>query len=240
MRKIIISIFIILIIWIIISCVFKPKEYLFPSAISVGKAFCENYEMFLENILYTLIEVLIGFLIANILGLILAILAIYYHRIEQILTVLSITLKTIPIIAIAPLLVLWFGHGMGSKIMSVVITCFIPIFINVLTSAKGVKYQYNNIIKLYNLKKYQELFYFIIPGVAPSLISAFKISSSLAIVGALVSEFISANKGLGYLIISNYYSMNIANVFVCIILSSLMGIIIYYTCDMLEKKYLTY
>ena len=58
----------------------------------------------------------------------------------------------------------------------------------------------------------------------------------MAIVGALVSEFISANKGLGYLIISNYNSMNIAGVFVCIVISSIIGITIYYTCDTLEKK----
>ena len=65
--------------------------------------------------------------------------------------------------------------------------------------------------------------------------SSLKISSSLAIVGALVSELISANKGIGYLIMSNYYSMNIAGVFVCIILSSLIGIGIYSIFDKLEK-----
>lgn len=69
----------------------------------------------------------------------------------------------------------------------------------------------------------------------PYLMSALKISSSLAIVGALVSELISANKGLGYLIISNYYSMNIAAVFACIIISSIIGIVIYYIFDIMEK-----
>ena len=70
----------------------------------------------------------------------------------------------------------------------------------------------------------------------PYLMSALKISSSLAIVGALVSELISANKGLGYLIISNYYSMNIAAVFACIIISSIIGIVIYYIFDIMEKN----
>lgn len=236
MRKIIIPLIIILLIWIIISFIFKPPEYIFPNPISVVKCFIGNYGVFLENTAFTLLEVLLGFIIANGLGLVLAMIVIHYKSLEQILTISAIILKTIPIIAIAPLLILWFGHGIWSKVAAVAITCFIPIIINVLSGAKEVIHKYNNIICLYNLNKIQKTKYFILPGILPYLISAFKISSSLAIVGALVSEFISANKGLGYLIISNYYSMNIAGVFVCIFLSSIMGIIIYYICDLLEKK----
>lgn len=236
MRKIIESILIICIGWIIISYVFNPPSYLFPNIYSVGKCFQENYKVFVENALYTIIEVIIGFIIANLLGLILAIIVIHYRQLEQTVTIMAIILKTIPIIAIAPLLVLWFGHGIWSKVSAVAITCFIPILVNVLSGAKEILAKYRDVIYLYNLTKIQKTRYFIIPGIIPYLISAFKISSSLAIVGALVSEFISANKGLGYLIISNYYSMNIAGVFVCIILSSIIGISIYFLCSKIEKR----
>ena len=236
MRKIMNSIVIILLIWIIITYVFKPAEYLFPKPYSVLSEFKEHYQVFLQNTFYTLLEIIIGFLIANIIGLTLAIIAINYNSLEQILTIFAIILKTIPIIAIAPLLVLWFGHGIGSKIAAVVITCFIPILINVLSGAKALDEQFISLFNLYSINKYQKIRYFIIPGIVPHLISAFKISSSLAIVGALVSEFITANKGLGYLIISNYYSMNIAGVFVCIILSSFIGIGIYTICEKIEKE----
>lgn len=163
--------------------------------------------------------------------------AIYYSKLEQILTLIALILKTIPIIAIAPLLVLWFGHGIWSKIAAVTLSCFIPIFINIMSGSKNVVKKYDELISLYNLNNKQKIFYFILPGVIPYLLSAFKISSSLAIVGALVSEFISANRGLGYLIISNYYSMNIAGVFVCIIISSIIGIFIYNICECMEKKF---
>ena len=236
MRKILISLFVILLLWIIISYGFQPPEYIFPSPLSVAKNFIENIQMFLLNAGYTLLEVIIGFIIANTMGLIIAIIIVHYKNLEQIIMTLAIVLKTIPIIAIAPLLILWFGHGIGSKIAAVTLTCFTPIIINVLSGAKEVIYKYNNIIYLYNLNKIEQTKYFILPGIIPYLISAFKISSSLAIVGALVSEFISANKGLGYLIISNYYSMNIAGVFTCIFLSSIIGIILYYICGILEKN----
>lgn len=239
MRKITSSVLIIFIVWMIISYVFHPAEYLFPSPTSVIKTFKSNYEVFLANTAYTILEVLIGFIIANILGMFLAMIAIHYERLEKTLMISAIILKTIPIIAIAPLLILWFGNGIWSKVAAVTITCFIPILINVLSGAKSIVYKYKDIIYLYNLTKFQKTRYFILPGILPYLMSSFKISSSLAIVGALVSEFISANKGLGYLIISNYYSMNIAGVFVCIILSSIMGIAIYYICDEIETKMIT-
>lgn len=237
MRKLIISIIILIVGWIIITSIFKPAEYLFPSFFSVIDEFNNNKEVFLSNTLNTIIEVVVGFLIANIIGLILAIMAMYYPKLEQILTLIALILKTIPIIAIAPLLVLWFGHGIWSKIAAVTLSCFIPVFINIMSGAKNIVKKYNELISLYNLNNSQIIFYFILPGVIPYLLSAFKISSSLAIVGALVSEFISANKGLGYLIISNYYSMNIAGVFVCIIISSIIGIFIYNICGYMEKKF---
>lgn len=237
MRKLIISIIILIVAWIIITLLFKPAEYLFPSFFSVINTFNNNKEVFLSNTLNTVTEVITGFLIANIIGLVLAIMAIYYPKLEQILTFIALILKTIPIIAIAPLLVLWFGHGIGSKIAAVTLSCFIPIFINIMSGSKNVVKKYKELISLYNINNSQKLLYFILPGVIPYLLSAFKISSSLAIVGALVSEFISANKGLGYLIISNYYSMNIAGVFVCIIISSIIGIIIYNIFDYAEKKF---
>lgn len=236
MRKIICSILVIIFLWYVVCSFLKPPDYLFPNIDKVVKNFLESYDVYLSNTIYTLCEVIVGFVIANLLGLIIAIIVVYYPALEGVVTTLAMILKTIPIIAIAPLLVLWFGHDIGSKIAAVTITCFIPVLINVISDAKIKRGEYQNLINLYNITKLQELRHIILPGILPCLISSLKISSTLAIVGALVSEFVSANKGLGYLIISNYHSMNISGVFVCIVLSSIMGLSIYSICDYFEKK----
>lgn len=236
MRKTINSILIIVLLWYMVCGIFNPPDYLFPDLEKVFGNFIKLYDIYLTNALYTLLEIIIGFIIANLLGLIIAIIVVYYPVLENTITTLAMILKTIPIIAIAPLLVLWFGHGIGSKIAAVSITCFIPVLINVITDAKIKRKDYKNLSNLYGISKLQEVKYILLPSILPSLISSFKISSTLAIVGALVSEFISANKGLGYLIISNYNSMNIAGVFVCIILSSTIGLAIYNICGYFEKK----
>lgn len=236
MKKNIIGLLIIMIVWLLITFIFNPPSYLFPSLISTIKTFFANYQLYIYHTFITLIEIIFGFIVALFLGLSLSLISLYYKKTETIFTFISIILKTIPIIAIAPLLVLWFGSGVGSKIAAVAITSFIPIFVNILTGSKITLNKYKNIIKIYSLNKRQINKIILLHGVSEHIISSLKIASSLAVVGALVSEFISANKGLGYLIISNYYSMNIAGVFVCIVISGLLGILIYSGCDFFEKS----
>ena len=237
MKKSIIGILVIMIIWLLITFIFNPPSYLFPSLINTIKVFISNYQLYIHHTLVTVSEIILGFMVAMLIGLLLSLISLYYQKTETIFTFMSIILKTIPIIAIAPLLVLWFGSGIGSKVAAVAITSFIPIFINTLTGSKTMLTRYKNIIGIYSLNKQQISKIILLHGVSEYIISSLKISSSLAVVGALVSEFISANEGLGYLIISNYYSMNIAGVFVCIMISGLLGILIYSSCTFLEKRF---
>jgi NitT/TauT family transport system permease protein len=234
--KIFLTAAILISIWTFVSYVLRPTQYLFPTPDSVFFIITTQLDKYFEHSMYTFSEVIIGFIIANAIGLMVAVAAIFFPKSEKSLTSLAVTMKTIPIIAIAPLLILWFGPDIWSKVAAVVATCFMPILVNVLGGAKTIDRKMKDLISLYAPNKIQELRFFILPGLVPHILSAFKISSSLAIVGALVSEFISANKGLGYLIISNYYSMNIAGVFACIIIASVFGILLYYIFDFIEKK----
>lgn len=237
MKKSIIGILIIMAIWFLITFIFNPPSYLFPSLVNTIKELLSNYQLFIHHTLITLSEIILGFIVALIIGLILSLVSLYYRKTETVFTFISVILKTIPIIAMAPLLVLWFGSGLGSKVAAVAITSFIPVFVNTLSGSKIILDRYKNIIGIYSLNKTQINKIILLRGISEYIISSLKISSSLAVVGALVSEFISANEGLGYLIISNYYSMNIAGVFVCIMISGFLGIVIYSLCNMLEKHF---
>ena len=237
MKKNLIGLLTIIILWLLITFIFNSPSYLFPSLINTVTDFISNYQLYIHHTFITVIEIVLGFIVALFIGLSLSLVALYYQKTETIFTFISIILKTIPIIAIAPLLVLWFGNGLGSKVAAVAITSFIPIFVNTLSGAKTILNRYKNIIGIYSLNKLEINKIILLHGISEYIITSLKITSSLAVVGALVSEFISANKGLGYLIISNYYSMNIAGVFVCIMISGLLGILIYSGCDYLERRY---
>ena len=205
MKKNLIGLLTIIILWLLITFIFNPPSYLFPSLINTVTDFISNYQLYIHHTFITVIEIVLGFIVALFIGLSLSLVALYYQKTETIFTFISIILKTIPIIAIAPLLVLWFGNGLGSKVAAVAITSFIPIFVNTLSGAKTILNRYKNIIGIYSLNKLEINKIILLHGISEYIITSLKITSSLAVVGALVSEFISANKGLGYLIISNYY-----------------------------------
>ena len=114
--------------------------------------------------------------------------------------------------------------------------CFFPALVNVLRGIKSLDRNLLALFKVYQANRRQLIKLLIFPSILPYLFAALKVSSSLAVVGALVGEFIGSNKGLGFLIVSNYYNMNTAFVFAAITVSALMGISFYYAINFLEKN----
>ena len=226
----------VLIIWELAILIFHPATYVFPAPLQVFQALQSQGDILWNNSLYTVTEVLIGFILANAISLLIALVVAFIPKIENPMTSLAVTLKTIPIIAIAPLLVLWFGSGIWSKVVAVIFVCFFPALVNILRGIKSLDADLHQLFRVYSVSKFQLIKLFIMPGILPYLFSALKVSSSLAIIGAIVGEFISANKGLGFLIVTNYYSLNIPMVFACILITSFMGIILYHLIGYIEGK----
>lgn len=226
----------VLISWHLFVKIFAIPEYLVPSPAATYQAFYGNFSSIITNTGITASEVIIGFLIANVFSVFLAILIAFFPRFEGTAVSAAIILKTLPIIAIAPMLVLWFGAGIWSKVAAVVVVCFFPAFVNILRGTQSLDSASHDLIRLYSPSKFQIVRYFILPGIQPYLYSALKVSSSLAIIGALVGEFISANSGLGFLIISSYYTMDIPLVFASLFVTSSMGLLLYGLIHMLEIR----
>jgi NitT/TauT family transport system permease protein len=230
------NIIIFLLIWQIFIFIFKIPNYLFPSPFEVFNSLISNFKTIISNGSITLMESFLGFLLANSISIILALFISFKKQHESSIMSMAVTLKTIPIIAITPLLVLWFGSGFYSKIITAALVCFFPSLVNTLRGVKSIDRNLIELFNIYSASNYQKIKHLIIPSISPYLFSAFKISSSLAIIGALVGEFITANKGIGFLIISNYYSLNIAAVFANLIVISAMGIGFYNLINFFEKK----
>lgn len=222
--------------WYAITLLFQIPEYLVPSPAATFSTFVNNFNSIASNTGVTLVEVLIGFAIANVLSLIIALTIAFFPRIEGTAVSTAIVLKTLPVIAIAPLLVLWFGPGIWSKVAAVVVVCFFPAFVNILRGTRSLDSASHDLMRLYSPSRMQIVKYFILPGVKPYFFSALKVSSSLAIIGALVGEFISANSGLGFLVISSYYTMNIPLVFAVLLVISAMGLVLYGVIHLIEMR----
>lgn len=226
----------IVIIWQLIILIFKTPAYLFPGPDKVFITMYDNFGKLWPNLLVTIFEILTGFLIANLLSISLAYYTFINRKAERFLIPFAVSAKTIPLIAIIPLVLIWFGSGIASKIFAVVLICFFPALISLIRGIRSISEDMLDLFDFYAKNKFQKIIHLVVPATSPYLFSALKISSSLAVIGALVSELIAANKGLGFVILTSYYTFNIPMVFCVVILTCLIGIVFYYSIQYFEHK----
>jgi NitT/TauT family transport system permease protein len=184
----------------------------------------------------TFVEALAGFLIAGVLAFGCAVLFVRFSTLEQGLFPIAIAVKTTPIVAVAPLLVIWLGTGWWSKIVAVILICFFPVLVNAVKGLKAADAEYRELFQTLGATRAQEFRKLRIPYCLPYLFSALKISSSLAIVGAIVGEFVGATQGLGYLIMVSSAHLETATLFAAIAAAALAGITMFYVIGWTEER----
>ena len=159
-----------------------------------------------------------------------------FRTIEQGLFPIAITLKTTPIVAIAPLLVLWLGTGWWSKVAAAVLISFFPVLVNTVKGLKAPEADFQDLFRTMRADPSQIFRKLRVPYCLPYFFSALKISSSLAIVGAIVGEFVGAEHGLGYLIVISSAHLETPTVFQAIGAAALIGIAMFYALEFFEKR----
>jgi NitT/TauT family transport system permease protein len=208
-------------------------EYLLPSPTAILATFDGSLA---EQFGVTFVEALAGFLIASLLAFGIATLFVRFHALEEGLFPIAIAVKTTPIVAIAPLLVIWLGTGWWSKIVAAILICFFPVLVNSVKGLKAAAVEYRELFETMGASRSQEFRKLRVPYCLPYLFSALKISSSLAVVGAIVGEFVGATKGLGYLIIISSAHLETATLFSAIIAAAFAGIAMFYAIGFAERR----
>ncbi|MDB5888994.1 MAG: transporter permease [Rhodocyclales bacterium] len=207
--------------------------YLLPPPSAIFAAFDLSL---LRNLAVTLTEAFIGFALAGCAAFILALLFVRSPTLERGLFPIAITLKTTPLVAIAPLLVLWLGTGWMSKIMAAALISFFPVLVNTVKGLKAADAEYFELFRTLRASAWQEFAKLRIPYCLPYLASALKISSSLAIVGAIVGEFVGATQGLGYLIMVSSAHLETAVLFSAIFAAAAAGILLFNLLGWAERR----
>lgn len=225
-----------LIVWELSVIFFKFPEYLLPQPTKILIEIITNFGKFLMHTGITMFEAIMGYLIANILGFSVAVIFAHYRTIEKGFYPYAIALKTTPIIAMAPLLILWFGTGIASKIVAAALVCFFPILVNTVKGLRAVDDDSLDLFKSYSASKWQIFTKLSLPTALPYIFSALKISTGLAVVGAIVGEFVGANKGIGYVILVSTYHLETVTMFAGIIMSALIGVLFFWVICLIEKK----
>jgi NitT/TauT family transport system permease protein len=208
-------------------------EYLLPAPTAIAASVDRSLAV---QFMVTFIEALAGFVIASVLAFAVATMFVRYHALEDGLFPIAIAVKTTPIVAIAPLLVIWLGTGWWSKIVAAILICFFPVLVTTVKGLKAADLEYRELFETMGASRAQEFRKLRVPYCLPYLFSALKISSSLAVIGAIVGEFVGATQGLGYLIIISSAHLETATLFSAIFAAALAGIAMFYVIGFAERR----
>jgi NitT/TauT family transport system permease protein len=207
----------ILVAWEVIVRRFEVPEYLLPPPSAIWQRFWQTLSVQLEEIAFTAATTLIGLFGALVVGVLLALLVTYVRPLRSVVLPAFAAFNGIPKIAIAPLLVTWFGLGAEPKILLAFLLGLFPIFVNATTGLSEID---PDIIDLARLSGGTELRIFRkvrLMNALPYIADAMKVAFPLALVGAVVGEFIGGNRGIGQLILSGQFNLDTALVFACLL-----------------------
>jgi NitT/TauT family transport system permease protein len=226
----------IIIIWELIIKIFKIKEIIFPSPLNILNTFLTKGNILLSNAGVTILEAVLGFIIGSVIAFSIAVLFIYSRKAKKALYPYTVALKTAPLYALAPLLVLWFGSGLGSKIAMAALVAFFPVLVNTVKGLSSIDEGKLELFKSLKASKFQTFIKLKIPNALPHIFSGLKIATTFSVVGATIAEFTGASKGIGYLIIQSSYLLDTSLMFSAIITISIFGIIFFFLLEKIEKR----
>lgn len=230
------AIVLILIVWQIVSSTEFVDRFMLPSPIQVIRAFVSDFPLLMEHSLVTLAEAFIGLGFGIMLGFAMAVLMDRYNRLYQAFYPIIVLTQTVPTVAIAPLLVLWFGYEMMPKVILIVLTTFFPIAVGLLNGFQSADKDAVNLLRSLGANNWQIFYHIKFPGALSEFFAGLRISASYAVVGAVISEWLGGFHGLGVYMTRVKKAFSFDKMFAVIFLISIISLILIKCVDLLQKK----
>lgn len=216
-----------LVAWELGCAVFDVPEFLLPAPIAILAKIAEIPQRMLLHTLATLEEVVYGFALASVVGILLATITAHSRLVARTLFPLLVMSQTIPTIAIAPVLVIWFGPGDAARLIVVFLIAFFPIVVNTTAGLLRVDAELIDLVRGLNASRWKIFVKIRFPNALPHIFTGMRISIALSVIGAVVAEYVAATKGLGYLVFSANTNVDTKLVFAAVVLLATMGIILF-------------
>lgn len=224
-----------LLVWEVVVRVLAVPEYILPTPSRVLVALFHNAYIVAPAALYTLQPMVLGFVVAAVLGVAMALLVVYSKAFEAVFYPLLVVLQIIPKIAIAPLFIIWVGFGLPSKILLVFLLSFFPIVVNAIAAFKAIESEVFDLARTYRASRLRIFWLVELPGALPSLFAGFKVAAALSATAAVVAEFVASDNGLGYLLLGYNGNMNTPMTFAVIVVLSVLGLALYGLVEAIER-----
>ena len=226
--------------WDLISNALNIQDFLVPAPSDIATSLWRDRSLLADDFWVTLREVLLGFLCALVAGFVFAVILHLSDTLRRAFYPLLVASQTIPPVAIAPILIVWFGFGLGPKILLIALVCFFPVTVNTLDGLRSVDPQLITMMRTLGANRRQILTQVELPSALPFFFSGTKIAIAVAVIGAVFAEWAGASSGLGHQILIASSDLLTARMFAAITLLSAMAIVLFALVSIIERRVVTW
>ena len=224
----------------VIANALRIEPFLVPAPSDIARSLWTDRSLLVDNGWVTLQEVLAGFAVSIVAGVGFALVLHLSPTLRRAFYPLLVASQTIPPVAIAPILVVWFGFGLGPKVLLIALVCFFPVTVNTLDGLRSVDPQLITMMRTLGASRRQILGRVELPSALPFFFSGTKIAIAVAVIGAVFAEWAGASSGLGHQILIASSNLLTARMFAAITLLSVMAIVLFAVVSLIERKVITW
>ncbi len=223
-----------LVTWQILVPLLGIPPFLLPTPIQIADSMWRDFPELLSALLSSSFCAISGFLLSAVIGIGLSLLLSSFLLLEQALYPYAVFFQTVPIVAIAPLLVIWFGYGSPTVTASAFIVSIFPVITNTLGGIRSTDIPLRELFKLYGASRWDTLWKLKFPFALPQIFTGLRISAGLAVIGTIVGEFV-AGGGLGGIVDSARTQQRVDKVFAAVALGSVLGMVLIKTIEIASR-----
>jgi NitT/TauT family transport system permease protein len=221
--------------WDLAIRIFKIPAYQIPAPADVIAVLWSDWPELLRQALPTTYATLLGFLLSAAFGIPVAMLIAGSRTIESYIYPLLVFSQSVPKVAIAPLFVVWFGFGIIPKVIAAFLLGFFPVVVSAVQGFKSVDLDMIDLARAMQGSRFQVFCAVNLPHAMPAIFSGLKVSVTLAVVGAVVGEFVGSNSGIGYVMQRSIGTFDLPTMFAALVILALMGVILFWMVDRIER-----
>lgn len=227
--------FIFLILWESAVKLFSIQDWILPGPLKIVSSLWNAKELIIYHSLPTIYEAISGLLIAIFVSIGISIIMYYFRFLQKILYPYLILSQTIPFITLAPLLTIWFGFGILAKVIIIALVCFFPITINLFDGFRSVDSNMERFMYTMGATKWQLFRFVILPSSLPSFFSGLRIAAAYCILGAVISEWVGTDRGLGILLVRSSKSYLTDRVFATVFVITILSLTAVFIVESLAR-----
>ena len=225
-------------VWQIVVVVADVPAYIVPSPSEILVELLAEGRWLAADLGWTMLEAVLGFLIGSGIAFVTAVVFVHVRVVERAAFPWAIVLQTVPIVAIAPLLTIWFGYTLVPKVMIAAIICFFPVLVNTTRGLRSVSNQAMELMNVLSARRASIFWRLRLPSSLPYVFAGLRVAATLSVIGSIVAEFTGADRGIGFVIVQASYRIDTRLMFAAIALSSLAGIVFFHLIGWIERAIL--